>query len=215
MKIASIFAGFIIAATSAHAAVTVSIQTAPTGAQFFLAGGGSVLPDGNHFRIGTFTAAPTAASTFAEMAATFQEFAFIATGSSSAPGTGRTNLTNIPGAATGLPDSDFVGDKIYVWVYNQPAAAGNPPANSPTLQQGVFSTTVTTATGKDQATAVALSTANLDQACGSYASVGGTAATTVGATGQVTALTLAGQVPEASTSVLLFASLGLLARRKR
>jgi hypothetical protein len=215
MKIASIFFALAVAVTSANAAVTVSISTAPTGAQFFLSDGTTVLPDGSHFRIGTFTAVPAANATFATLKETFQEFAITTSGSSSAPNTGRTNRTNIAGATTGLADSEFVGDKIYIWVYNAPGVAGDPPADSPTLQQGVFSTTVTTATFKDQATAVALSTANLDQAFGSYVSAGGTAASTTGATGAVTRLTLAAQIPEASTFTLsALAVLGLM-RRKR
>ena len=213
MKLKTILASFVIATGSANAAVTVSISTAPTGAQFFLAGNTTVVTDNNHFRIGTFSVAPVANATFEVLAATFQEFAFTTTGSTSAPNTGRTNKTNIPGAASGLPDSDFVGDKIYVWVYNQPSPnAAGAPAPSSTLQQGVFSTTVTTATFKDQATAVALSTANLDQAFGMY--VGGSSAATSGATGQVARLTLAA-IPEASSAALMLLALGAFTRRKR
>lgn len=214
MKLAILALALCATTASLKAAVTVSISTAPTGAQFFLSGGTTVLADGTHIRVGTFASAPAAGATFTQLAAAFDEFTFTTSGSSSAPNTGRTNKTNLTGAITGSPDSAFVGTKIYLWVYSAASSGSGIAPTGETLQQGVFSTSVATATFKDQATAVALSTANLDQAFGSYE--GGTPAQTLGAAGSVTKLTLASApIPEPSGSILALLGLGLLSRRKR
>lgn len=205
----------------ANAAVTISVTSNPTsGAQVFLSGGSTVIPDGSHVRIGTFVDAgnaflePSTTATFAQLEASFREFGTISSGHTAATGLneGRINTTNIAGAATGEPDSFFVNKRIFLWIYNEPSPGAGVAPSSATVQQGVFATS--SAVFLDQAVAVGVSLNNLTRAYGQY--TGGTAATTNSAVDNgVTALTLGAPVPEPS-SIALLGLIGLAGlRRKR
>lgn len=210
--------------SAATAAVTVSVTSNPTsGAQIFLSGGGTVIPDGSHVRIGTFVDAgnaflePSTTATFAQLEASFREFGTISSGHTAATGLneGRINTTNIAGAATGEPDSFFVNKRIFLWVYNEPSPGAGVAPSSATVQQGVFATSA--AVFLDQAVAVGVSLNNLTRAYGQYTGGGTAAATNSAVDNGVTALTLAAPaaVPEPS-AIALLGLIGLAGlRRKR
>ena len=209
---------FVASATllaSSQAAVTINLSGNPTtGPQFSVAPPVSALiPDGSTVRLGTFTATPAANATFADLAASFQEFGKIAAGSGTdnvtGANTGRIQRSNIAGGndvASPQPDSFFADKAVYIWVYSGAA--------SPTAPQGVFGSATTF---KDQATAVSVSMGSFANAFGTFevGNANATASYTGGAT--ATAYKLAAvQVPEPTAAFLAVGSLlGLMARRRR
>jgi len=199
-----------VSLATSQAAVTINLSGSPTTGPQFTVPTGSLIPDGSTVRLGTFAVAPTAGSTFAQLAASFEEFGKIATGSGtdnvSGAGTGRIQRSNIAGgadAASPQPDSFFATKPVYIWVYSGPA--------SESAAQGVFGSAVTF---KDQATAVSVSMGSFVGAFGNFGDGGASAAATVNA-GVASAYRLAAPIPEPSASILALLGIGLLSRRKR
>lgn len=204
------FAFVAVSLAASQAAVTINLSGSPTTGPQFTVPGGALIPDGSTVRLGTFEAVPTAGATFAQLAASFQEFGKIATGSgtdnASGANTGRIQRSNIAGgadAASPQPDSFFASKPVYIWVYSG-ASAG-------TAAQGVFGSATTF---KDQATAVSVSMGSFVSAFGTFADGGLPASATV-AGGVASAYRLAAPIPEPSASILALLGIGLLSRRKR
>jgi len=199
-----------VSLAASQAAVTINLSGSPTTGPQFTVPGGALIPDGSTVRLGTFDAVPTAGATFAQLAASFQEFGKIATGSGtdnvSGANTGRIQRSNIAGgadAASPQPDSFFASKPVYIWVYSGASAA--------TAAQGVFGSATTF---KDQPTAVSVSMGSFVGAFGTFADGGAAASATV-ATGVASAYRLAAPIPEPSASILALLGIGLLSRRKR
>jgi hypothetical protein len=204
------FAFVAVSLAASQAAVTINLSGSPTTGPQFTVPGGALIPDGSTVRLGTFDAVPTAGATFAQLAASFQEFGKIATGSGtdnvSGANTGRIQRSNIAGgadAASPQPDSFFASKPVYIWVYSG--------ASAETAAQGVFGSATTF---KDQATAVSVSMGSFVSAFGTFADGGAPASATLNA-GAATAYRLAAPIPEPSASILALLGIGLLSRRKR
>jgi len=200
-----------VSLAASQAAVTINLSGSPTTGPQFTVPGGALIPDGSTVRLGTFDAVPTAGATFAQLAASFQEFGKIATGSgtdnASGANTGRIQRSNIAGgadAASPQPDSFFASKPVYIWVYSGATSAA-------TAAQGVFGSATTF---KDQATAVSVSMGSFVSAFGTFADGGAAASATV-AGGVASAYRLAAPIPEPSASILALLGIGLLSRRKR
>lgn len=199
-----------VSLAASQAAVTINLSGSPTTGPQFTVPGGALIPDGSTVRLGTFATAPLAGASFVELAAAFEEFGKIATGSgtdnASGANTGRIQRSNIAGgadAASPQPDSFFASKPVYIWVYSGAASA--------TASQGVFGSATTF---KDQATAVSVSMGSFINAFGDFKDGGAPASATVNA-GAASAYRLATPVPEPSASILALLGIGLLSRRKR
>ena len=211
--ILTIVASTVLVSTG-RAAVTINLSGSPTAGPQFTVPGGALIPDGSTVRLGTFAAAPAANATFVELAAAFQEFGIIATGSGTdnlaGANTGRIQRSNIAGGAGATspqPDSFFADKAVYIWVYSGAAA--------PTASQGVFGSATTY---KDQATAVSVSMGSFVNAFGAFPAPLGSAAsfTPSNPAGTATGYRLAGAIPEPSVAFLAVGSvLGFLVRRRK
>ena len=143
--------------------VTLHLSGSPTsGPQFFV--GGELIPDGSTVRVGTFASTPPAGATFADLAATFQEFGKIPLGSGTdnvaGANSGRIQRSNIAGGTDAVfpqPDSYFVDKPVYIWVYSGAASEATP--------QGVFGSATTF---KNQATPVYVYMSSFASAFGSF-----------------------------------------------
>lgn len=198
---------------TSNAAVTINLSGNPTTGPQFTIPGGALISDGSTVRLGTFVTAPTAGSTFAQLAALFQEFGKIAAGSgtdnAAGANTGRIQRSNIAGgadAASPQPDSFFADKSVYIWVYSGTA--------SDTSAQGIFGSATTY---KDQATAVSVSMGSFVNAFGNFNDGGAVASVTPSnPAGTATAYRLAAPIPEPSAAFLAIGSvLGFLVRRRK
>ena len=211
MNLKTILGVTLLAVSPVTAAVTITLTENPTtGAQFQTSAGSPVL-DGRLIRIGTFASDPLVGATFDTLSTAFSEFGTTTMGHASNVNSGRVNKASIAGSTlvpVDIPDSFFVGKKIYIWVYN--AATADTLAD-----QGIFSTSDATITFKDQGTAFSVSMTKMDQAFGTFTP--GTAATStvvLNTAGGI--LKLGAAVPEPSSVFLLFglSTLAFVRRRR-
>jgi hypothetical protein len=197
-----------------YAVISVSLTENPnSGPQFFIGATSSLVQNGSLVRIGTFDSPPTASSNFATYAASFKEFARTTFAHSNQPANniGRINVLNITGgtgAESPLPDTDFIGKSIYVWVYTD--ADGDASGQE---AQGLFQTNLTFA---EQPTAVATSMTSYVTAYGSTAFGQSSVDLNANVPPGVAAFHLAPGIPEPTTTATLglLAALGLMRRRR-
>ncbi len=200
-------------AGSSFGALSVGITSSTTGAQFFLSGGGTLVPDGSLVVIGTFASAPAANASFETLKLAFTEYGRTTFTHAGAPNSGRFTRTGLAesNADPTIDDTDFTGKDLYMWVYST-------PTESATAQQGIFTSVANAnwnfaASVDPPANTTTAGIATIDTAIGAF--IGGTQAGLVRNGATLTGLTLAAPVPEPSTALMMLMGLSAFSYRRR